>query len=311
MTDKLLFWIEAMNLIDAVIECSPLLEDAEDWLKRVGNSFLIIELFKQIISLSFQGKQQPDLMQYLEDAKNFSTFFAGSPAAKSTPHLYISALSTWYQQSPVWTHWKHWFAFIPSISLRHAIMVPLLTMTTNGSISCIALSGNGDLIVSGSHDQSVHVWDAKTGEQLRELQGHTGCVISVAISPDGNQIVSGSHDLSVRVWDAKTGEQLRELQSYTNDVNSVVFSPDSNKHISSSGDQSPLAQVNLSLDSSCIVCTDGWILSDTKHLIWIPQTIRKVLCHPYNTLIISRNGSATISFANSKLGHSWHECYTP
>jgi WD40 repeat protein len=64
-------------------------------------------------------------------------------------------------------------------------------------------------------DKSVRVWDAKTGEQLRELQGHTDWVTSVAFSPDGNRIVSGSYDKSVRVWDAKTGEQLRELQGHT------------------------------------------------------------------------------------------------
>ena len=43
MSDKLLFWIEAMNLIGAVFKCSPLLKDAENWLKRVRNSFLIMK----------------------------------------------------------------------------------------------------------------------------------------------------------------------------------------------------------------------------------------------------------------------------
>ena len=175
--------------------------------------------------MAFQGKQQPDLMQYLADAVNFCTFFSGSPAAKSTPHLYVSALSTWYQELPVCKHWKHWFTYIPLISLKHTITVPLLSMKANGGIHCIALSGNGDLIVSGSVDDSVQVWDAKTGEQLRELQGHTSSVTSVAFSPDGNQIVSGSRDQSVRVWDAKTGEQLRELQGHTSNVTSVAFSP--------------------------------------------------------------------------------------
>ena len=41
------------------------------------------------------------------------------------------------------------------------------------------------------------MWDAKTGEQKKELQGHTDVVISVAFSPDGNQIVSASGDKSV------------------------------------------------------------------------------------------------------------------
>ena len=42
---------------------------------------------------------------------------------------------------------------------------------------------------------------AKTGEQSRELQGHSGWVrASVSFSGDGNKIVSGSGDKSVRVW---------------------------------------------------------------------------------------------------------------
>ena len=188
--------------------------------------------------MAFQGKQQPDLMQYLADAVNFCTFFSGSPAAKSTPHLYISALSTWYQELPVCTCWKHRFTYIPLISIKHTITVPLLTIKTNSEINCIALSGNGGLIVSGSLYHSVWVWDAKTGEQLRELRGHTSSVNSVAFSPDGNQIVSGSSDRLVWVWDVKTGEQLRELQGHISNVTSVAFSPDGNQIVSGSWDLS-------------------------------------------------------------------------
>ena len=163
-------------------------------------------------------------------------------------------------------------------------------------VTSVAFSPDGNQIVSGSWDWSVRVWDAKTGEQLRELQGHTNYVKSVAFSPDGKQIVSGSVDQSVRVWDihAITSEQLRELHSCSHDGNRNQPSP-----------------MNSSLDFSFVVNKNGWILCDTKHLIWIPPTIHNVLYHPYNTLIISRNGSAIVSFANSKLGHSWHECYTP
>jgi WD40 repeat protein len=51
------------------------------------------------------------------------------------------------------------------------------------------LMANESSLVLG---QSVRVWDAKTGEQLRELQGHTDYVTSVSFSPDGERIVSGS-----------------------------------------------------------------------------------------------------------------------
>jgi len=40
---KLLFWIEIMNLIDAKFECSSLLKDAENWLKRVRKISIILK----------------------------------------------------------------------------------------------------------------------------------------------------------------------------------------------------------------------------------------------------------------------------
>jgi len=46
LDNKLLFWIEAMNLINAKFECSGLLRDAECWLTRVKTqNFLQAELF--------------------------------------------------------------------------------------------------------------------------------------------------------------------------------------------------------------------------------------------------------------------------
>ena len=174
----------------------------------------------------------------MSDAANFSAHFAGSHASDSTPHLYISALSTWYQDSQVWTHWKHWFTALPSITLlKDAITVPLLTITTNENIICAAVSGKGDQVVSSAKDDfSLLVWDTKKGCLLKKLHGHTDLVFSVAFSSNDNQIVSGSADGSVKLWDAKTGHQIMNLQGLTSDVRSVAFSPDCSEVISGSDD---------------------------------------------------------------------------
>jgi len=93
-----------------------------------------------------------------------------------------------------------------------------------------------------SEDNSVRMWDAKTGELLN-------LVASVGFSC-GDRIVSGSYDRSVRVCDAKTGKQLRELQGHTNLVHSVAFSPDSNRIVSGSDDRSVRVWDSLNLDAS-------------------------------------------------------------
>ena len=51
----------------------------------------------------------------------------------------------------------------------------------SSSITSMAFSSDGKLIVSGS-DDSVRVWDANTGEQLTKLEGQTTTVKSVAFS---------------------------------------------------------------------------------------------------------------------------------
>ena len=76
------------------------------------------------------------------------------------------------------------------------------------SVRAVAVSLSGKLIVSGSYDKSVRVWDASTGDELKVLKGHRDFVTSVAFSPDGKQIVSGAEDFSVRVWDASAGKEL-------------------------------------------------------------------------------------------------------
>ena len=113
----------------------------------------------------------------------------------------------------------------------------VLTLTGHSkTVWSIAFSPDGNLIVSGSEDKLVKIWDVKTGTevsklvrvvrscaivsrmlwvrrvlmqsvnwQVRSLTGHSGKVHSVAFSPNGQSIVSGSEDTLVKIWDVETG----------------------------------------------------------------------------------------------------------
>ncbi len=60
--------------------------------------------------------------------------------------------------------------------------------------------------VTASNDKSARVWDARTGELLLDLAGHTGYVYDARFSPDGTRVVTASLDGTARIWDAQTGE---------------------------------------------------------------------------------------------------------
>ena len=82
----------------------------------------------------------------------------------------------------------------------------------NQPVRSVAFSPNGRLIVSGSDDRSVMLWDAASGALVRTLKGHSEGVGSVAFSPDGRLVVSGSDDRTVILWDAASGAQVRTLE---------------------------------------------------------------------------------------------------
>lgn len=56
-----------------------------------------------------------------------------------------------------------------------------------------------ELLISGSEDHNIRVWDVRTGLCRTVLRGHNHIVSCVAIFK--NLIVSGSFDETIKVWD--------------------------------------------------------------------------------------------------------------
>jgi WD40 repeat protein len=85
-------------------------------------------------------------------------------------------------------------------------------------IRCVAIgrAGDRDVIVSGTWERTVRIWDAVTGQPLgAPLTGHRDGVWSVAIGRVGNRdlVISGSRDSTVRIWDAVTGASIGAPQT--------------------------------------------------------------------------------------------------
>ncbi len=116
--------------------------------------------------------------------------------------------------------------------------------------TCVAFNSTGTLIVSGSMDNMVHVWNAATGAPIRswratkpEVGPLQSFVTSACFSPDSANIAAaigdrtGSGDNTARVFNARTGDLLLTLKGHANSLYSVAYSPDGNRIVTGSADK--------------------------------------------------------------------------
>ncbi len=68
-----------------------------------------------------------------------------------------------------------------------------------GPIYQIAWSSDSRLLVSGSRDSTLKVWDMKSRKLKMNLPGHLDEVFAVDWSPDGDRVASGSKDKTLKM----------------------------------------------------------------------------------------------------------------
>ncbi|RXW15383.1 hypothetical protein EST38_g10472 [Candolleomyces aberdarensis] len=150
------------------------------------------------------------------------------------------------------------------------------------------------LLVSGSSDCSICVWEMELGDLLpngeREitakvlatLEGHEGGVLDIRM--DDKWIVSCSKDASIRVWDRKTLTLSRVLRGHEGPVNAIGLQHD--RVVSASGDGKLILWDTTNGERirtfeghdrglACIEFKDNFIVSgsnDDKIKVWDPWT---------------------------------------
>ena len=63
----------------------------------------------------------------------------------------------------------------------------------------VAVSYDGQWVVSGSKDRTVQFWDARSAAVQCTLQGHKNSVVSVNLSPTGGLLATGCGDWQARI----------------------------------------------------------------------------------------------------------------
>jgi U3 small nucleolar RNA-associated protein 12 len=111
-----------------------------------------------------------------------------------------------------------------------------------GYALCCAFLPGDKIVVVGTKDGDIELYDIAASSQLDKIPAHEGAVWTMQVHPDGKSLITGSADKSVKFWNfeivqeeipgtKRTMPRLKLVQSrilkVNDDVLSVHFSPDS------------------------------------------------------------------------------------
>ncbi|CAE7051797.1 unnamed protein product [Rhizoctonia solani] len=248
LTHQLLAWAEVLSLKQAVGFGISMLAAVEAWLNQ-----------NNILS---------NMIPLVCDARKFMASHAGIPVCSSTPHIYISLLSSWQPDSPMFQRYGNFIRDIvavngvsisyPSLyayynpeflsthnadSSRHSTRIPLNGDTKippqTKSIRLVMVSADNKSIISAAGRLAVSVWDRETGKGLSgPFYFRPACFGVVAFSADAKLIATTTTHREILIWDASTEKLVAgPFQGHQSWVAAVAFSPDGTRIVSGARDQ--------------------------------------------------------------------------
>lgn len=136
----------------------------------------------------------------------------------------------------------HW---VPSFSTSLCIVAILLAIHSvparaqltghGGPVRAIAISSDGNSVLSGSFDTAAIRWSLKTESAEQVLRFHAGAVNAVAFLKDGRMATAGA-DAKIAIWTAGRQQPDRVFAGHGAPIVSLAVSPDGARLASGSWD---------------------------------------------------------------------------
>jgi small GTP-binding protein len=88
------------------------------------------------------------------------------------------------------------------------------------------MTSDGKQALSWAVDNTVCLWDLRSGECFHVLEGRIDSFTSIALAAEGSRALTGAADGTVRLWDLQSGECLRIFEGHSTTVTSVALTAD-------------------------------------------------------------------------------------
>ena len=108
------------------------------------------------------------------------------------------------------------------------------------SVVAVAVSGDGRLAITASHDGTARCWNLKRGQPIGEILYHEDDVVGVALSADGRFAITAGDDNLARIWETTRGAPRGKPIKHNGDVQAVAICDDGSRVVTVSGNVAQL-----------------------------------------------------------------------
>jgi WD40 repeat protein len=133
------------------------------------------------------------------DGASIATILAPDSLSDTLVHLWHKTDDQW-QRVP----WEQQFSLeIPG---------PVFRTWNHFEIASIVQFGlGGKVLLTGSEDGVIRMWDTSRGIRVRSLQSHHDRIQTLAVTPEGQFLASQSDQGEIKFWNLATGQLIRTL----------------------------------------------------------------------------------------------------
>jgi len=193
--------------------------------------------------------------------------------------------------------------FLWDVNTLTALTASNNTVTTsslNGnkdSIYSLAMNPAGTIIVSGSTEKVLRVWDPRTCAKLMKLKGHSDNVKALVLNRDGSQCLSGSSDGTVRLWSLGQQRCIAVYTCHTEGVWALQANETFTQVVSSGRDASIYLTDLRQTDRHSLVCRESspvlrMVMTPDQSGIWVATSESSIKHWPLNNRILNGVGNS-------------------
>ena len=93
------------------------------------------------------------------------------------------------------------------------------------AVYCLIWDKTGQIVITGSDDKLIKMWEARTCRLVRTLRGHVNDIADLTVSCDNRFLASAGTDCDIRIWWLHNGFPALVLPGHTNLISNILFSP--------------------------------------------------------------------------------------